>query len=33
MDRFVLTDVDIEDPRSYHFGPGFDGVFMICIDT
>jgi hypothetical protein len=33
MVRFVLTDDGIEDPGSYHFGPGCDGVFMICIDT
>jgi hypothetical protein len=31
--RFVLTDDGIEDPRYLHFGPGCDGVFMICIDT
>jgi hypothetical protein len=33
MVRFVLTDVRIEDPGSYIFGPGCDGIFMILIDT
>ena len=31
MVRFVLTDDEIEDPGFPHFGPGCDGVFMICI--
>jgi hypothetical protein len=33
MARFVLMDEGIEDPGSHHFGPGCDGIFMICIDT
>jgi hypothetical protein len=33
MARFVLTNDGIEDPGSYFFDPGCDGVFMICIDT
>jgi hypothetical protein len=33
MARFVLRDDINEDPGSYHFDPGCDGVFMICIDT
>ena len=33
MARFVLRDDGNEDPRSYHFGPGCEGVFMIHIDT
>jgi hypothetical protein len=31
--RFVLTDDEIEDPGSHHLGPGYDGVFLIYIDT
>ena len=33
MARFVLRDDGNEDLGSYHFDPGCDGVFMICIDT
>ena len=33
MARFVLMNDGIEDPGYSHFGPGCDGVFMICIDT
>ena len=33
MARFILRDDGNEDPGSYHFGLGCDGVFMICIDT
>ena len=33
MARFILSDEGIEDPVSQFFGPGYDGVFMICIDT
>jgi hypothetical protein len=33
MARFILRDDGNEDPRSYDFGLGCDGVFMIYIDT
>jgi hypothetical protein len=28
MARFVLKDDGNEDPGSYHFDPGCDGLFM-----
>jgi hypothetical protein len=33
MVRFILTDDGIEYPGSHCFEPGYDGVFMSCIDT
>jgi hypothetical protein len=33
MARFVFSDDEIEDPGPHLFGPGCEGVFMICVDT